>query len=81
MVAREGLKMSNHVSTLVTGACRHRAEIADFKRAVTVGEVWTCERDKLGMAIRRWDANGGNWKLQVLLAILVEAMHVGSSDG
>lgn len=81
IVAREGIKANNRVCDAVTGAFRHREEISRFKKAVTDHEQWTHERDKLGMAIRRWDAAGGHWKIQVILAILVEAMTSTPSDG
>ncbi|KAK6224764.1 poly a polymerase head domain-containing protein [Colletotrichum tabaci] len=31
------------------------------------------ERDKVGMAVRKWDNQGGYWRVQVLYALLVEA--------
>lgn len=74
IVAREGIKATNRICDAVTAAFRHYDEISSFKRAVIYQEPWTQERDRLGMAIRRWDATGGHWKLQVVLAILVEAM-------
>ena len=74
LVAREGIKATNRICDAVTAAFRHCEEISSFKRAVIDQESWTHERDKLGMAIRRWDATGGHWKVQVVLAILVEAM-------
>jgi tRNA nucleotidyltransferase (CCA-adding enzyme) len=70
IVAREGIKASNRICDAVTAAFKHREEISSFKRAVVNKEPWTRERDKLGMAIRRWDATGGHWKVQVVLAIL-----------
>jgi tRNA nucleotidyltransferase (CCA-adding enzyme) len=81
LVAKEGIKASNRVCDTVTGAVRHVEEISSFKQAVIAQDKWTLERDTLGMAIRRWDAGGGHWKLQVLLAILVDAMRSGKSAG
>ena len=81
LVAREGIKASNRVCDMVTGAFRHVEEITNFKQAVIAQEKWTLEPDKLGMAIRRWDAGGRHWKLQVLLAILVDVMRSDKSAG
>jgi tRNA nucleotidyltransferase (CCA-adding enzyme) len=80
-VAREGIKLSNRMCETVTGAFRHIEEISRFKRAVNNREPWTREPDTMGMAIRRWDATGGPWKLHVLLAILVDAMRSTEPDG
>jgi tRNA nucleotidyltransferase (CCA-adding enzyme) len=81
MVAREGIKANNRTCDAVTAAFRHREEITSFKNAVVNKELWTHERDRLGMAIRRWDATGSHWKVQVVLAILVEAMTSTESNG
>ena len=81
LVAREGIKANNRVCDTVTGAFRHIEEISNFKQAVIAQDLWTFERDKLGMAIRRWDAAGSHWKLHVILAILVEAMHLSEFNG
>lgn len=81
LVAKEGIKASNRVCDTVTGAFRHFEEISKFKQAVIAQENWTLEPDKLGMAIRRWDAGGGHWKLQVLFAILVEIARSDKSAG
>jgi tRNA nucleotidyltransferase (CCA-adding enzyme) len=81
LVAKEGIKSSNRICDTVTGAFRNFEEITIFKKAVINQEKWTSERDTLGMAIRRWDANGGHWKVQAMLAILVEVMRSNDSDG
>jgi tRNA nucleotidyltransferase (CCA-adding enzyme) len=81
LVAREGIKANNRICDAVTGAFRHREEISSFKRAVNNKEPWIHERDKLGMTIRRWDATGGHWKVQAVLAILVEAMTFTEPSG
>jgi hypothetical protein len=81
LVAREGIKANNRICNAVTGAFRNHEEIARFKKAVINQEPWIHERDKLGMAIRRWDAADGYWKIQVVLAILVEAMASTESNG
>lgn len=80
-VAREGIKLNNKICDIVTGAFRNFEEISSFKSAVVNNEPWTKERDKLGMAIRRWDSSGGHWELQAMLAILVEAMRSQTSGG
>lgn len=74
IAARGGIKCNNKICDLVTGASRHVNEIIDVKAAVLAKEPGIYERDTLGMKIRRWDANGGQWKLHVILAVLVESM-------
>ncbi|KAJ4389738.1 CCA tRNA nucleotidyltransferase, mitochondrial [Gnomoniopsis smithogilvyi] len=72
--AREGIKAPNKVSELVTAAWLHLAEIAELKDLVCSGNERMHERDYLGMAIRRWDAQGKHWRLQVLFAMLDDVM-------
>lgn len=81
VVAREGIKANNRICDAITGAFRHREEISHLKKALVDQEPWVYERDKLGMMIRRWDARGGTWKSQVVLAILVEAMASTEPNG
>ncbi len=81
LVARQGLKANNHVCDVITGAFRHLDEVMKLKEAVVSDEPWVKQRDVLGMTIRRWDAQGGHWKLHVLLAIFVEAMRSDMSNG
>ena len=70
--AREGFKAPNKLSELVTAAHRHRAQIGRLKDIVHAEQPAKNERDRFGMAIREWDSRGGNWRLQVLYAVLVE---------
>lgn len=79
--AREGIKSNNKICDVVTGASRHFREIINLKEAVLAKEPCVYERDTLGMTIRRWDANGGQWKLHVVLAILVESMEADVTAG
>jgi hypothetical protein len=72
-VAREGVKANNRICEVVTGAFRHFDEIIKLKEDVLARQSYVYERDTLGMAIRRWDAHGGHWKLHVILAIVVES--------
>lgn len=74
VIAREGYKAPNKLSDIFTASYRNREEILDLKAAVGRKETRTFSRDVLGMAIRRWDAHGGPWTLQVLSAMLVQAM-------
>ncbi|RYP02591.1 hypothetical protein DL764_005717 [Monosporascus ibericus] len=82
VAAREGIKAPNKLSDLCTAAYNHRAEILSLKKTVTEGAPDINQRDRFGMAIRHWDSRGGHWRLQVLWALLVEAMEVlaGGSD-
>lgn len=74
LMAREGFKAPNKLSDVIAASHRHRREILDLKQAVCEKRPIINERDRFGMAIRRWDAQGGSWRLQVLNALLVEAM-------
>ncbi|KAI5457220.1 hypothetical protein BGZ63DRAFT_395647 [Mariannaea sp. PMI_226] len=73
IAAREGFRAPNRLSDVITAAYRNRAEILRLKDAVCRNESSINERDRLGMAIRRWDTPAGSWRLQVLSAMLVEA--------
>ncbi|KAF4452859.1 hypothetical protein F53441_4362 [Fusarium austroafricanum] len=73
VVSREGFKAPNRLSEIVTASHRHREEILELKHAVCNGEPYILERDRFGMAIRKWDTPAGTWRLQVLNALLVEA--------
>ncbi|KAJ3527888.1 hypothetical protein NM208_g10485 [Fusarium decemcellulare] len=42
--------------------------------AVCNEEPFIRERDRFGMAIRKWDAPAGSWRLQVLNALVVEVL-------
>ncbi|KEY66580.1 hypothetical protein S7711_01874 [Stachybotrys chartarum IBT 7711] len=86
VIAREGYRAPNKLTDVISASYRHRIEITDLKRAVDKKEAFTNERDRVGMAIRKWDADGGSWRLQVLSAMLVEAMEKleswsGAGDG
>lgn len=70
-VAREGLRLESKNCAIVTGAFRNQKTILAAKNAVAESQPWVQERDTFGMMIREW---GANWKLQTLLAIIVEAM-------
>ncbi|KAK8052531.1 CCA tRNA nucleotidyltransferase- mitochondrial [Apiospora rasikravindrae] len=76
LAAREGIKAPNKVCDVITAAERHRADIMALKNAVCAKEPYINERDRFGMAIRQWEARGGQWRLQVLSAFLVEAWQV-----
>lgn len=81
LAAREGVKATNKLCDVVTGAHRHRAEIAELKRLVCEGDQARNERDRFGMAIREWDTKGGHWRLQVLFALFVDVMTRGGVEG
>jgi tRNA nucleotidyltransferase (CCA-adding enzyme) len=70
--AREGFKAPNKLSDIVTAAHRHRPKILELKKIVCTQQPAMKERDRFGMAIRDWDSKGGNWRLQVLYAVLVD---------
>ncbi|AEO55171.1 hypothetical protein MYCTH_2298716 [Thermothelomyces thermophilus ATCC 42464] len=70
--AREGFKAPNKLSDVITAAHRHRPAILRLRDIVRDRREGLDERDRFGMAIRDWDSRGGNWRLQVLFAILVD---------
>ncbi|KAI5923708.1 poly A polymerase head domain-containing protein [Camillea tinctor] len=74
LAAREGIKATTKFCNLVTAAHNHREDIMSLKTAVSQKAAYINERDTLGMQIRRWDSKGGHWRLQILYALLVEAM-------
>ncbi|KAK8867714.1 poly A polymerase head domain-containing protein [Apiospora arundinis] len=76
LAAREGIKAPNKVCEVITAAEKHRGQIMALKNAVCAKESYINERDRFGMAIRQWEARGGQWRLQVLSAFLVEASQV-----
>ncbi|EKD21680.1 poly A polymerase head domain-containing protein [Drepanopeziza brunnea f. sp. 'multigermtubi' MB_m1] len=78
-VAREGLKLESKICNVITGAFRHREEITELKNAIKRKDVRSSQRDTVGMTIRRWDAQGGHWRLQALFAILVDAFNQAST--
>ncbi|KAG7287795.1 hypothetical protein NEMBOFW57_007310 [Staphylotrichum longicolle] len=80
--AREGFKAPNKLCDVITAAHRHRPSILGFRDMVRENRPGVNERDRFGMAIREWDARGGNWRLQVLFAILVDVQEqIGASKG
>ncbi|KAI1134470.1 hypothetical protein F5Y05DRAFT_417112 [Hypoxylon sp. FL0543] len=74
LAAREGIKATNKLCELITAAHNNKAEIMALVTAVSENAQFITERDRFGMAIRRWDSRAGHWRLQVLYALLVEAM-------
>ncbi|KAH6660737.1 hypothetical protein BKA67DRAFT_511430 [Truncatella angustata] len=74
LAAREGIKAPNKLSDVITASHKHRDEILAFKAAVCEKASYIQERDRFGMAIREWEARGGHWKLQVLSALLYDAL-------
>ncbi|KPM40086.1 hypothetical protein AK830_g6462 [Neonectria ditissima] len=74
VAAREGFKAPNKLIDTITASYRNRNEILSLKKAVCNQATFINERDRFGMAIRKWDTQVGSWRLQVLNAILVESM-------
>lgn len=79
LVVREGIKTNSKVCEIVTGAFKNFEEITKLRDAIKRKDAIIHKRDTIGMSIRRWDFQGKNWRLQVVLAILVEAMNNGQS--
>ncbi|KAL7629678.1 CCA tRNA nucleotidyltransferase, mitochondrial [Parahypoxylon ruwenzoriense] len=76
LIVREGIKATHKLCDLAAASHNNRAEIMSLKTAVSQNAPFLGERDRFGMAIRRWDARVGHWRLQILNALLVEAMEV-----
>lgn len=73
-VAREGIKADNKVCNVVTAAFRNAEAIIRLKLSILKKEPFVTERDTLGMLIRKWDSQGGHWRVQVLFALLVTTL-------
>lgn len=74
LAAREGIKAPGKISELISAAVKHREEIFGLKDMVCGGDERMHERDRFGMAVRRWEAQGKHWRLQVLFAVLDDVM-------
>lgn len=74
VVGREGFKAPNKLSDVVKAAHRFREEILALKVGVEEDHADVKKRDVVGMKIRGWESNGGYWRVQVLSALLVDAM-------
>ncbi|KAK0627713.1 tRNA nucleotidyltransferase-like protein [Immersiella caudata] len=79
--AREGFKAPNKLSDIVTAAHSHRQGVLELKEIVCTQQPTMKERDRFGMAIREWDSRGGNWRLQVLYAVLVDVEQRAGGQG
>ncbi|KAI1265890.1 hypothetical protein F5Y18DRAFT_426406 [Xylariaceae sp. FL1019] len=74
LAVREGIRAPTKLCDLVTAAYKNREDVMSLKKAVVSKEPYINERDRFGMAIRRWDSRVGHWRLQVMFALVVEAM-------
>lgn len=74
VAAREGIKATNKVSELITAAWRDLNEIREMRDVVCSKGERLNDRAYFGMAIRRWEAHGKYWRLQVLFAMLDDVM-------
>ncbi|TGO15034.1 hypothetical protein BTUL_0045g00440 [Botrytis tulipae] len=81
LVAREGLKAESKLCNMVAGAFKQYAEITELKDAIKKNDPYIHKRDTVGMIIRKWESHGGQWKLQALFALLVEALKLKSAEG
>ena len=75
-VAREGIKATNKVHSVVAGAFKHAEEVSAVKSSALVmrtlggkGPRWKDDRSSLGMAIRRW---GANWRSFVVYSLFLD---------
>ncbi|KAB8297717.1 hypothetical protein EYC80_001524 [Monilinia laxa] len=81
LVAREGLKAEIKLCNIAAGAFKQYAEITELKASIQRNDPHIHQRDVVGMMIRKWDSQGGQWKLQALFALLVEALKLKSAEG
>jgi tRNA nucleotidyltransferase (CCA-adding enzyme) len=79
VVGREGIKLNNKTSDIVTASFRNYGEITALRDAIVRKDAYVTERGTLGMMIRRWDFVGKNWRLGVMLAIFVEVLRAGKT--
>ena len=79
LVGREGIKVNNKISDIITASFRNSAEITTLRDAILEKYAYVNERDTVGMMIRRWDWTGKNWRLEVMLAIFVEVLNKGQA--
>ena len=77
-VAREGLKTGNLISNVITASSKHGDEIKQMRDTLKQ-QGQEADRGNLGMAIRRWEADGGQWRLQVLAAALQDTFEMESA--
>ncbi len=68
-------RLQRKMTSVITGAFRHQKEITSLKEAITRNDASVNDRGMVGMSIRRWEALGGQWRLQALFALLVETMN------
>ncbi|QSZ28759.1 hypothetical protein DSL72_003264 [Monilinia vaccinii-corymbosi] len=81
LVAREGLKAESKLCNMAAGAFKQYAEITELKASIKRNDPYIHQRDTVGMMIRKWDSQGGQWKLQALFALLVEALKLKGPEG
>lgn len=65
----------------MTGAFRNLEDITSLKIAIQNDEPHIHERDTTGMAIRKWEAQGGHWRLQAIFALFVDVMNHSETQG
>ncbi|RKF56046.1 CCA tRNA nucleotidyltransferase, mitochondrial [Erysiphe neolycopersici] len=71
--ARLALKAENKKINLISDSLKHFKEVINLKESILRADDWVKHRDIVGNLIRRMDQQG-HWRLQVVFAILVEAM-------
>lgn len=80
LAAREGIKATNKVCTLVTAAHQNRQAIFDLRDIVREKAESMNDRGEFGMAIQQWESRGGHWRLQVLYAVLFDILTTAKAD-
>jgi hypothetical protein len=88
LTAREGIKASNRVATIISAAASNAEKIQSFQRQAlaglsdaqqpaTQGGDDVVGRDTVGMTLRNW---GVSWRMQVLLALLLELVRADAHN-
>lgn len=72
--ARLALKIDNKKINLISDSLKHFKDVTKLKDSILRGDSWVKLRDTVGNLIRKMDQQG-HWRLQVIFAILVEAMN------
>lgn len=74
VIGREGCKHPSKLTNLIAAASRHRNGVIGLKKAIEDNEELSVRPERLGMMVRSWDSKGGDWRIQVLNALLVDAI-------
>lgn len=75
IVVREGYKATNKQTAFISACLSNWREIVDLKTVICIQASLIHPRDVVRRVIRRQESYGGTWKLQVLDAMLFDAIN------